>query len=57
MMTKKEQLKVAFKGVLIKLIEKYMDNGWLPDYNDRDADANATAGLLLKEVSIRTPLK
>jgi len=56
-LTKKEQLTTTFKIILTKLIEKYMDNTWLPDYNDRDADANDTTNELLKEVSIRTDLR
>ena len=56
-LTKKEQLTTIFKKILTALIEKYMDNTWLPDYNDRDTDANTTANELLKEVSIRTDLR
>ena len=53
MMTKKEQLKVAFKVTLKDLFNKLI--GHL-DYDSRKA-IDITAETLLKEVSIRTPLK
>jgi len=56
-LTRKEQLENAFNKILTKLIEKYMDNTWLPDYSDRDRDASTTTNILLREVSIRTNLK
>ena len=54
MMTKKEQLKNVFKTILISMI-KEIDYTLNPATEDRLVEKNTN--ILLKEVSIRTPLK
>ena len=52
-MTKKEQLKIAFKTILTQMVESrnYKCNYYISDI------INMNVNELIKEVSIRTPLK
>ena len=54
MMTKKEQLKIAFKAILMDMLAKFS-----PEYYKHVAHDTISeySELLLKEVSIRTDLK
>lgn len=56
MMTKKEQLKAAFRTILKDMMNKLGGNFSI-DGDIEKIVANETSELLLKEVSIRTPLR
>ena len=50
-MTKKKQLEIAFRMLLIEMLESIGIDNWAPITIDKYTQ------LLLKEVSIRTPIK
>jgi len=50
--SKKEQLKIAFKQILDKFVEK--THGAYTEWEGCDEDTNGTVNELLKEVTIRT---